>query len=158
MHGKISVPPDPSTPVYFAVWSARVFNHVRNNPDEFAPTAVSCGQHIGMWVGTSWIRHWRQVIFQPWTTPTQSWKCYGLNGKARITQPRLVRFDLPPKIAMNALSGTRCRQVYRAGILVGKAAITELYFWGFEVFRGWETTCWHTILDVTESIARRGES
>ena len=31
-------------------------------------------------------------FFQPWPAPTQSWKCYGLSGKAGTTQPSFIHF------------------------------------------------------------------
>ena len=31
-------------------------------------------------------------IFRPWPAPTQSWECYGPNGKAGTTQPSFIHF------------------------------------------------------------------
>ena len=30
--------------------------------------------------------------FRPWPAPTQSWECYGPNGKAGTTQPSFIHF------------------------------------------------------------------
>ena len=32
-------------------------------------------------------------FFQPWLAPTQSWECYGPNGKAGTTQLSFIHFN-----------------------------------------------------------------